>query len=252
MSKKDALIFPDHLSLSTTMSPRDWANDIMKTEPSHPRASRHHWNALCSPWLLAWGFRNHQESGREAVKHQRIPWAFPAEEPPHPWMSPHTDLPAVWPSPPYGLLLPMALPSSVSPHHMDHLTVNGLLKAKAIEELCFLDSLWVLPPALTHQKRLWYWEGLGAGGEGDDRGWDGWMASLTRWTWVWGNSRSWWWTGRPGVLWFTGSQRVRHDWATDLIWSDLIGSKCQYLKMSLLDESGHLASIYFSVVNRVT
>ena len=47
------------------------------------------------------------------------------------------------------------------------------------------------------------------------------MASLTRWTWVWVNSRSWWWTGRPGVLWFMGSQRVRQDWATDLIWSDL-------------------------------
>ena len=73
---------------------------------------------------------------------------------------------------------------------------------------------------LTHWKRLWCWEGLGAGGEGDDRGWDGWMAWLTRWTWVWVNSGSWWWTGRPGVLWFMGSQRVRHDWATDLIWSD--------------------------------
>ena len=59
---------------------------------------------------------------------------------------------------------------------------------------------------LTHWKRLWCWEGLGAGGEGDDRGWDGWMALLTRWTWVWVNSRSWWWTGRPGVLRFTGSQ----------------------------------------------
>ena len=56
----------------------------------------------------------------------------------------------------------------------------------------------------------------GAGGEGDDRGWDGWMASLTRWTWVWVNSRSWWWTGRPGVLQFMGSQRVGHDWATEL------------------------------------
>ena len=71
---------------------------------------------------------------------------------------------------------------------------------------------------LTHWKRPWCWEGLGARGEGDDRGWDGWMASLTRWTWVWVNSGSWWWTGRPGVLRFMGSQRVRHDWATDLIW----------------------------------
>ena len=75
---------------------------------------------------------------------------------------------------------------------------------------------------LTHWKRPWCWEGLGAGGEGDDRGWDGWMASLTRWMWVSVNSGSWWWTGRPGVLRFMGSQRVGHDWATDLIWSDLM------------------------------
>ena len=59
--------------------------------------------------------------------------------------------------------------------------------------------------------RLW------AGGEGDDRGWDGWMASPTQWTWVWMNSRRWWWTGRPGVLQFMGSQRVRH-WVTELNW----------------------------------
>ena len=67
-------------------------------------------------------------------------------------------------------------------------------------------------------ERLWCWEGLGAGGEGDDRGWDGWMASLTWWTWVWVNSGSWWWTGRPGVLQFMGFQRVGHDWATELNW----------------------------------
>ena len=76
---------------------------------------------------------------------------------------------------------------------------------------------------LTHWERPWCWEGLGAGGEGDDRGWDGWMASLTRWTWVWINSGSWWWTGRPGMLQFMGSQRVRHDWATELNWTELIG-----------------------------
>ena len=73
---------------------------------------------------------------------------------------------------------------------------------------------------LIHWKRLWCWEGLGAGGEGDDRGWDGWMASPTRWTWVWVNSGSWWWTGSPGVLRFMGSQRVGHNWATELnVWS---------------------------------
>ena len=71
---------------------------------------------------------------------------------------------------------------------------------------------------LTHWKRLWCWEGLGAGGEGDDGGWDGWMASRIWWMWVWVNSGRWWWTGRPGVLWFMGSQRVGHDWATELNW----------------------------------
>ena len=69
---------------------------------------------------------------------------------------------------------------------------------------------------LTHWKRPWCWERLGAGGKGDDRGWDGWMASPTRWTWVWVNSGSWWWTGRPGVLWFIGLQRLGHDWAAEL------------------------------------
>ena len=69
---------------------------------------------------------------------------------------------------------------------------------------------------LTHWKRLWCWEGLGAEGEGDNRGWDGWMASPTRRTWVWVNSGSWWWTGRPGMLQFIGSQRVGHDWVAEL------------------------------------
>ena len=57
------------------------------------------------------------------------------------------------------------------------------------------------------------------GREGDNRGWDGWMASPTQWIWVWVNSRSWRWTGRPGVLQSMGSQRVEHDWETELSWS---------------------------------
>ena len=67
-----------------------------------------------------------------------------------------------------------------------------------------------------HWKRPWFGERLKAGGEVDDRGWDGRMDSLTRWTWVWAISRSMWWTGKPGVLQFMGSQRVRHNWATEL------------------------------------
>ena len=78
--------------------------------------------------------------------------------------------------------------------------------------------LWPPHAELTHWKRPWCWEGLEAGGEGDDRGRDGWMASPTQCIWVWVNSRSWWWTGRPGVLQFMGSQRVGHDWATELNW----------------------------------
>ena len=85
------------------------------------------------------------------------------------------------------------------------------------------ETLILWPPyvnkELTHWKRPWCWERLRAGGEGDNRGWDGWMASSTRWTWVWVDSRSWWWTRRPGVLQFMGLQRVRHDWATELNWT---------------------------------
>ena len=74
---------------------------------------------------------------------------------------------------------------------------------------------------LTHLKRPWCWERLKVGGEGDDRWWGGWMASPTRWTWVWVDSGSWCWTGRPGLLQSMGSQRVEHNWATELNWSDL-------------------------------
>ena len=69
---------------------------------------------------------------------------------------------------------------------------------------------------LTPWKILWCWERLKAGGEGDHRGWDGWMASPTQRTWVWVSSRSWWWTGKPGMLQSMGSQRVGHNWETEL------------------------------------
>ena len=82
---------------------------------------------------------------------------------------------------------------------------------------------------LTHLKSPWCWERLKAGGEGDDRGWDGWMASLTQWTWVWVNSGSWWWTGRPGVLGFMGLQRVGHYWATELNWTETAYWKAETL-----------------------
>ena len=75
---------------------------------------------------------------------------------------------------------------------------------------------------LTHWKIPWGWERLRAGGEGDNRGWDGWMASLIWWTCVWTSSGSWWWAGRPGVLRSMGSQRVGHNWVAELNWTDSI------------------------------
>ena len=77
---------------------------------------------------------------------------------------------------------------------------------------------------LTHLKRSWFWERLKPGGEGDNRGWDCWMASLTWWTWVWLSSRSWWWTGKPGMLQSMGSQRVGYDWVTELHWTEPISN----------------------------
>ena len=92
---------------------------------------------------------------------------------------------------------------------------------------------------LFHWKRTWCWERLRAGGEEGDRKWDDWMASQTQWTWVWVNSGSWWWTGRPGVLQFMGSQRVRHNWATELTevrnqgFKVVFISKCWILEINL-------------------
>ena len=89
----------------------------------------------------------------------------------------------------------------------------------SLERQCWSWNSNILPTwceELIHLKRPWCWERLKAGGEGDDRGWNGWMASLTQWTWVWVRSGSWWCTGKPGVLQFMGLQRVGHDWATEL------------------------------------
>ena len=90
-------------------------------------------------------------------------------------------------------------------------SLEGLMKPK-------LQYFGHLMQGADSLKGPWCWERLRAGGEGKDRGWDGWMISPTQWTWVWVNSGSWWWTGRPGMLRFMGSQRVRHDWATKLNW----------------------------------
>ena len=90
---------------------------------------------------------------------------------------------------------------------------------------------------LIHLKRPWCWERLRTGGEGDNRGRDGWMASPTQWTWVWVDSGSWWWTGRLGMLRFMGSQRVGHDWVTELNWTD--SDQCEVISHCSFD-------LYFS------
>ena len=92
---------------------------------------------------------------------------------------------------------------------------------KEISPECSLERLMLKATwcnELTHLKRPWCWERLSAGGEGDDRGWDGWMASPTQWTWDGWTLKVGDGTGRPGILQFTGSQRVRHYWVTELNW----------------------------------
>ena len=87
---------------------------------------------------------------------------------------------------------------------------------------------------LSRWKRLWCWERLKVGRQGDKKGWDCWMVSLAQWIWVWVNSGSCWWTGRPGVLQSMGLQRVRHDWATELHRTEPPGTlNFKYLKLNL-------------------
>ena len=89
---------------------------------------------------------------------------------------------------------------------------------------------------LTPLKRPWFWERLKVGGEGNDRGWDGWMASLTQWTWVWASSGSWWWKGRPGVLRSRGSQSQTR--LSD--WTDWLKIMSLYSLLWKLIKSTHL------------
>ena len=99
---------------------------------------------------------------------------------------------------------------------------------KEISPECSLEGLMLklklqsfghlMQRADSFEKRSWYWERLRAGEEGVNRRWDGWMASPTQWTWIWVNSGSWWWIGKPSMLQSMGSQRVRHDLVTELNW----------------------------------
>ena len=87
--------------------------------------------------------------------------------------------------------------------------------------------LWPLMQRADSFEKTWCWERMKVGGEGDDRGWDGWIASPTWWTWVWASSGSWWWTGKPSMLQSMGLQRVRHDW-TELTVLFLISLECDW------------------------
>ena len=98
-----------------------------------------------------------------------------------------------------------------NPSILKQISPEYLLEGLKLKRQYFDHLMW----RADSFERPWCWERLTVGGEGDNRGWDGWMASLTQWAWVWVNSGSWWRTGRPGVLQSMGSQRVGHDWALD-------------------------------------
>ena len=98
-----------------------------------------------------------------------------------------------------------SIPKEINPEY----TLEGLMLKLKRQYWC---------EELTSLKRPWCWERLKVGGEGDKRGWDGWMASPTQWTGVWVSFRGWWWTGRPGLLESIGLQRVRYYWVTKLNW----------------------------------
>ena len=115
---------------------------------------------------------------------------------------------------------PCFLPWNVQRQLESYTYPSGLIITKPTIKFSYLCVLATWCEELTHWKRPWCWERLRAGGEGDDRGWDGWMASLTWWTWVWVDSRSWWWTGKAGMLRFMRLQRVGHDWVTELNWTE--------------------------------
>ena len=91
---------------------------------------------------------------------------------------------------------------------------------------------------------------LKAGGEGDNRGWDGWMASPTRWAWVWVSSKSWLWTGRPGMLLSMGSQRVGHDWVTEMNWTEQGSAYTIHIIPKILFKSNclHVCHLPYSII----
>ena len=124
---------------------------------------------------------------------------------------------------------------SWTPRRSNQSILKEISPEYSLEELMVKLKLWYLATwceELTHSKRPWCWERLKAGGGGDDRGWEGWMALPTQGTWLWVNYGSWWWTGRPGVFQSMGLQRVEHNGATELNWTE--GSNSHPLNFYLL------------------
>ena len=118
-------------------------------------------------------------------------------------------------------------------------------------------ATWCKEP--THQKRLWCSEKWKAGGEGDDRGQDGWMASPTQWIWVWASSRRWWRTEKPGMLQSMGLQRVRHDWVTEHIISSTNSKHTvcllwtwYYMFIFICSHSHSMRYLYFPILQMKT
>ena len=103
-------------------------------------------------------------------------------------------------------------------HNLKEISTEYSLEGPMLKQKLQYLATWC--EELTHWKGPWCWERLESGGELEDRGWDGWMALLTQWTWVWAGSGSWWWREKPVVLQSMGSQRFRHDWVTELNWTD--------------------------------
>ena len=121
-------------------------------------------------------------------------------------------------SPPFGDPWPSCLLPSHNQSILKEITPEYLLERLMLKMK--LQSFGHLMQWTDSFEKTWCWERSKAGGEGDDWGWDSWMASPTQWTWVWVGSRSWCWTGRPGVLRFMGLQRVGHYWVTELNWTE--------------------------------
>ena len=96
----------------------------------------------------------------------------------------------------------------------DSITLNEISQAPK-NKYCVIPLTWNISHRTGKFIETLMLERLKAGGEGDDRGWDGWVTSLTQWIWVWASSRRWWRTGKLGVLQSMGLQRAGHDWATE-------------------------------------